>query len=64
MVGVAILPVGGENDSGLIGADFADDLQLVFPIGGNISVGYIEHLVSGELEESCSLLELLATDLG
>ena len=64
MVGVAILPVGGENDGGLVGSDFADDLQFVFPIDGNISVGNVEHLVSGELEEACSLLELLATNLG
>jgi hypothetical protein len=42
MVGVAIFPVGGENDGGLVGPDFADDLQLVFPIDGNIAVGNIE----------------------
>ena len=49
MVRVTILPVGNENDGGLVGPDFADDLQFVFPIDGNISVGDVEHLVSGEL---------------
>ncbi len=64
MVRVAIFPVRGENDVGLAGSNFADDLQFVFPIDGNISVGNVEYLVSGEVEEGCRLLELLPTNFG
>ena len=64
MVWMAIFPVRCENDGGLVGPDLADDLQFVFPIDGNISVGNVEYLVSGELEEGCRLLELLAANFG
>ena len=51
MVGMAVDPIRGEDEPGLVEADALDDLQLVLPAHLHPGVRDVQHVVGGQAED-------------